>query len=333
MRSLIRALAAGAMLLSSVAAAQGPSTGSEPAPSSSKGQAYPSKPIRLLLPFAGGTDAVARLLALKLSPALGVQVLPEQRLGAGGNIAHRAAAAAAPDGYTLLMAAPPLVINPHLNPNAGFDPRRDFAAIATLTAIANVLVVHPKVAAKSLPELIELARANPGKLSYGSGGVGSSNHLAVELLKSAAKIDILHVPYKSATLALTGLLAGEVDVVVVAASSAAAYQKDGRLRALAVLDAKRSSAMPEVPTAAQAGTPLVAVNWYVLLAPAGTPRDIVLRLNAEAVRAMQASEVRERLEALGGEPMSGSPEDAAAFLEKEYEQWGKVIREAGIKAD
>jgi tripartite-type tricarboxylate transporter receptor subunit TctC len=319
MRFLIRALAAGAMILSAAAAAQG--------------QVYPSRPIRVLLPFAGGTDAVARLLAPKLSAALGQPVLPEQRLGAGGNIAHRALAEAAPDGYTLLMAAPPLVINPHLNPNAGFDPLRDFTAIAYLTAIANVLVVHPKVAAKTLNELIALARANPGKLSYGSGGVGSSNHLALELLKTRAKIDILHVPYKSATLALTGLIAGEVDVVAVAASSTVAYMKDGRLRALAVLDTKRSSAMPEVPTAAEAGTPLAAVNWYVLLAPAATPRPIVERLNAEAVRAVHAPDVRERLQGLGGEPMSGSPEDAAAFLRGEYEQWGKVIRDAGIKAE
>jgi tripartite-type tricarboxylate transporter receptor subunit TctC len=325
MRSSIRFLAVAAMLLSSLATAQGPST--------SSGQVYPSKPIRLLLPFAGGTDAVARLLALKLSPALGQQVLPEQRLGAGGNIAHRAAAEAAPDGYTLLMAAPPLVINPLLNAKAGFDPLRDFAPIARLTAIPNVLLVHTKVPAKTLAELIDLARAHPGKLTYGSGGVGSANHLAVELLKSKTKIDILHVPYKSATLALTGLLAGEVDVVVVAASSAAAYVKDGRLRALAVLDVKRSSAMPEVPTAGEAGTPLVAVNWYVLLAPAATPRDIVLRLNAEAVRAINASDLRERLAGIGGEPVSGSPEDAAAFLAQEYEQWGKVIREAHITAE
>ena len=296
-------------------------------------QAYPTKPIRLLLPFAGGTDAVARLLALKLSPALGEQVLPEQRLGAGGNIAHRAAAQAAPDGYTLLMAAPPFVINPHLNPLAGFDPLREFAPIAYLTAIANVVVVQSKLPARSLAELIELARASPGKLSYGSGGVGSTNHLAAELLKSMAKIDLLHVPYKSATLALTGLLAGEVDIVIVAASSVAAYVKDGRLRALAVLDAKRSSAMPEAPTSAEAGVPIVAVNWYVLLAPAGTPREIVVRLNAEGVRAMHTADVRERLEGLGGEPMSGSPEDTAAFLKKEYEQWGRVIRDAGIKAD
>jgi len=296
-------------------------------------QDYPTRPVHLLLPFAGGTDAVARLLAFKLSPALGQQVLPEQRLGAGGNIAHRAVAEAAPDGYTLLMAAPPLVINPHLNANAGFDPLRDFAPIAPLTSLANVLLVHPKVEAKSLKELIALARARPGKLTYGSGGVGSVPHLATELLKSVAKIDLLHVPYKSATVALTGLLAGEVDVVIVAASSAAAYVKEGRLRALAVLDTKRSSAMPEVPTAAEGGTPLVAVNWYALVAPAGTPRAIVERLNAESQRAMRADDLHARLEAIGGEPMAGSPEDTAALLKREYERWGKVIRDAGIKAD
>ena len=296
-------------------------------------QSYPSKPIRLLLPFAGGTDTVARLLAVKLSAALGEQVLPEQRLGAGGNIAHRAVAEAAPDGYTLLMGAPPLVINTHLNPTAGYDALRAFAAVAPLTSIPNVLVVHPKVKAASLADLLKLARAAPGKLTYGSGGVGSVNHLAAELLKSRAKIDILHVPYKSATTALTGLIAGEIDVVIVAASSAASYVKEGRLRALAVLDSKRSSAMPEVPTAAEAGTPLVAVNWYMLVAPAGTPRAIIDRLNSESVKAMNAADIRERLAGLGGEPASGSPEDAAAFLRSEYEQWGKVIREAGIKAE
>ena len=301
--------------------------------SSAAAQSYPSRPIHLLLPFAGGTDAVARLLAFKMSPALGEQVLPEQRLGAGGNIAHRAAAEAAPDGYTLLMGAPPLVINPHLNPKAGYDALRGFAAIAPLASLPNVLVVHPKVKAASLAELLKLAREAPGKLTYGSGGVGSVNQLAAELLKSRAKIDLLHVPYKSATTALTGLIAGEIDVVIVAASSAASYVKEGRLRALAVLDSKRSSAMPEVPTAAEAGTPLVAVNWYMLLAPAGTSRAVIDRLNAESVKAMNAADIRERLSGLGGEPASGSPEDAQAFLSREYEQWGKVIREAGIKAE
>ena len=296
-------------------------------------QNYPTKPIRVILPFAGGTDAVTRLLALKLSPALGEQVLPDPHLGAGGNIAHLAAARAAPDGYTLLMAAPPLVINPHLNPKVGFDPLRDFVPIALLTAIPNVLVVHPRVQAATLAQLLEAARAAPGKLTYGSGGVGSSNHLAAELLKSQAKVDILHVPYKSATLALTAALGGETDVVIVAASSAAPFVRDARMRALAVLDAKRSSAMPGVPTAAEAGTPLVAVNWYILLAPAGTPRRIVDLLNTEALKAMASPEIRERLAGLGGEPATGSPEDTAVFLKREYEQWGRVIREAGIKAE
>ncbi len=297
-------------------------------------QTYPARPIRLLLPFAGGTDAVARVWAAKLSPALGAQILPEQHLGAGGNIAHEAVAKATPDGYTLLMAAPPLVINPLLNPGAGFDPLRDFAPIALLTAMPNVLVVHPKVAARTLDQLVQLARSDPGKLTYGSGGVGSVPHLASELLKSLTRTDILHVPYKSATIALTGALAGEIDVVIVAASSAAPYVKDGRLRALAVLDTKRSPAMPGVPTAVEAGLPkLVVVNWYALLAPAGTPRAIVERLNAESVKAMNAPDTRERLAGLGGEPLSATPEQTAALLKGEYEQWGKVIREAGIKAE
>jgi len=296
-------------------------------------QSYPARPIHVLLPFAGGTDAVARVLAQAMSPSLGQQLLPEQRLGAGGNIAHRAAAAASPDGYTLLMAAPPLVINPQVNPKAGFDPLRDFVPIATLTAIPNVLVVRPAVKAASLAELLALARATPGKLTYGSGGVGSANHLAAELLKSKTGTDILHVPYKSATVALTGLLAGEVDIVIVAASSAAAYVKDGRLRALAVLDARRSSAMPEVPTAAEAGTPLAAVNWYVLLAPAGTPREIVERLNAEVQKALTDPETRVRLARLGGDPMPGSPVGAQDFLKREYEQWGEVVRAAHIRAE
>ena len=296
-------------------------------------QPYPSKPIRVILPFAGSTDAVARLLALKLAPALGQQVLPDPRLGAGGNIAHDAVAKAAPDGYTLLMAAPPLVINPHLN-KVAFDPLRDFVPIAVLTAIPNVLVVHPAVKANTLQELVQLARGAPGKLTYASGGVGSSNHLAGELLKSVTRTDIVHVPYKSATMALTGAMGGEVDIVIVVSSSVVNLVRERRMRALAVLDAKRVAALPDVPTSAEAGLPQVAiVNWYMLLAPAGTPRAIVERLNAEAVRAMNAPDTRERLAGLGGEPASGSPEDTAAFLRREYDRWGKVIREAGIKAE
>lgn len=297
-------------------------------------QVYPVKPIRIILPFAGGTDVVARLLAAKLAPAFGQQILPEQRLGAGGNIAHETVAKAAPDGYTLLMAAPPLVINPHLNPKTGFDPLRDFAPVALLATIPNVLVVHPTVPAKSLRELLQLARSQPGKLTYGSGGVGSSNHLAAELLKSSARIQILHVPYKSATIALGNALGGEVDIVIVAASSAAAYVQQGKMRALAVLDHKRLGAMPQVPTSAEAGAPqLVAVNWYILLAPAAAPRAAIERLNAESVKAMALPDTRERLSAMGGEPASGTPEQTADFLRAEHARWGKVIRDAGIRPD
>ena len=296
-------------------------------------QPYPTKPIRILLPFAGGTDVVARLLAATMSPAIGQQLIAEPRLGAGGNLAHEAAAKAPPDGYTLLMAAPPLVINPHLN-KVSFDPLRDFAPVAVLTAIPNVLVVHPSVKAQNVQELIQLARSAPGRLTYGSGGVGSSNHLAGELLKSVSATQMVHVPYKSATIALTGALGGEVDIVIVAASSVVNLVKDGRMRALAVLDTKRIASLPDVPTAAEAGVPqVVIVNWYMLLAPAGTPRAIVDRLNAEAAKAMSAADVRERLDAMGGEGSVSTPEQAAELLRREYEQWGRVIREAGIKPD
>ncbi|MFN8772887.1 MAG: Bug family tripartite tricarboxylate transporter substrate binding protein [bacterium] len=326
-----RSLAASAGVLAAVLLA-----GGLPTPGRAQGQGgeFPNRPIRLVLPFAGGTDVVARLLAQRLSASLGQQVLADQRLGAGGNIAHEAVAKAAPDGYTLLMAAPPVVLNPLLNPKVGFDPVRDFTPVAVVAAIPSVLVVHPLVPAKSIKDLVALARRNPDKLSYGSGGVGSTPHLASELLKSLAGIRMLHVPYKSATIALTGAMVGEVDVVVVASSSAAPYVKNGRLRALAVLDGKRVGSMPDVPTAAEAGYPqLLAVNWYAVLAPRDTPVAIVERLNAESVKAMNAPETRERLVGIGGEPMSTTPAQAAAFIRDEMARWAGVIRSAGIKAD
>ena len=297
-------------------------------------QNYPVKPIRLLLPFAGGTDVVGRLIALKLSPALGQQVVPDPRLGAGGNIAHDAVAKAAPDGYTLLMAAPPVVINPLLNPKAGFDPLRDFTAVALLGSIPNVLTVHPSVPAKTLRDLIQIAKKQPGKLTYGSGGVGSVNQLAAELMKTLTQTNILHVPYKSATVALVGAMSGEVDVVIVASSSVVPYAMENRIRPLAILDSKRVGSLPQVPTTAEAGLPqLVAVNWYMLLAPAATPRAIIERLNAEAVKAMAQADTREHLAAMGGEPATANLEQAAAFLRAEYERWGRVIREGGITAE
>jgi tripartite-type tricarboxylate transporter receptor subunit TctC len=297
-------------------------------------QNWPNRPIRILLPFAGGTDVVARILAARLSQSLGQQVIPEPRLGAGGNLAHEAVIKAAPDGYTLLMAAPPLVINPHVNPVATFDPVRDLAAVAQVAAIPNVLVVHPLVPARDVGELVALARRTPGRLNYGSGGVGSTPHLAGELFKSLTGTRIEHVPYKSATIALGQAVGGEVDLVFVASSSAVPYVKQGRMRALAVLDTRRVADLPGVPTSAEAGLPqLLAVNWYALMAPRETPRAVIDRLNAEANRAIATPEVRDRLAAMGGETLSGTPDQAAEFIRSEFARWGKLIRETGIRAD
>lgn len=297
-------------------------------------QNWPTKPIRMILPFAGGTDTVGRLLATKLSTALGQQVVPEPRVGATGNIGYVAAAKSAPDGYTLLMGAIPVLTNPHLNPKVGFDPMRDFEPVALLATIPNVVVVHPSVPVTTLPELIRLARTSPGKIAYGSGGFGSANHLAAEFMQSLAKIRFTHVPYKSATFGLVGAMSGEVDMVIVVISSAVSYIQAGKMRPLAILDTKRNGSIPGVPTSAEAGMPgLVAVNWYAVLVPAGTPRAIVERLNAESVKAMNAPDMKKRFAALGGEPNPGTPQETAAFLRAEYERWGKVIREAGITAE
>jgi tripartite-type tricarboxylate transporter receptor subunit TctC len=196
------------------------------------------------------------------------------------------------------------------------------------------VVVHPSVPAKTLRELLQLARTSPGKLAYGSGGVGSANHLAAEFMQSLAKVRFTHVPYKSATFALTGAMSGDVDLVIVVVSSAVPYMNSGRMRGLAILDTRRNASAPQVPTSAEAGMPqLVAVNWYALLAPAGTPRAIIDRLNAESVKVMATAETRASLAAMGGEPAGSTPEQTAEFLRAEYARWGKVIREANIKTE
>jgi tripartite-type tricarboxylate transporter receptor subunit TctC len=297
-------------------------------------QNYPSKPIRMILPFAGGTETVGRLVAGKLSPALGQQVVPEPRLGATGNIGYVAAAKSPADGYTLLIGAVPLLTNPHLNPKSGFDPIRDFAPAALLATIPNVVIVHPSVPAKNMRELIAIARSKPGKIAYGSGGFGSANHLAAELMQSFSKIKFTHVPYKSATLGIAGALSGDVDMVIVVISSAVPFVQSGRMRALAILDNKRNSSIPDVQTSKEAGLPgLIAINWYTIMVPAGTPRGIIDRLNNESVKAMSAPDMREKFAAMGGDVATGTPEQTGEFLRAENDRWGKVIREANIKAE
>jgi tripartite-type tricarboxylate transporter receptor subunit TctC len=304
------------------------------AQSGAAAQAYPVKPIRMILPFAGGTELIGRMVGGKLAPVLGQQVVADPRVGASGNIGYEAAAKAPPDGYTLVMGAVPVLTNPHLNPKVAYDPMKSFTPIALLASIPNIIVVHPSVPARSMKELIQLARTSPGKIAYGSGGVGSANHLAAEFIQSLAKVRFTHVPYKSATFAITGALSGDVDMVIVVISSAVPFMNTGKMRGLAILDTRRNASAPNVPTSAEAGMPdLVAVNWYALLAPAGTPRAIIERLNVESVKVMNTSDTRASLAAMGGEPASASPEQTAEFLKAEYARWGKVIREAGIKAE
>jgi len=297
-------------------------------------QAYPAKPVRVILPYLGGTDFVGRWLATKMSPGLGQQVIVDPRPGAGGNIGHEAVAKAQPDGYMLMLASTPLVLNPILNPRVGYDIARDFAPVALLATLPNMLAVHPSVPARSVRELVQLARTHPGKIAYGSGTTGSTSHLAGELLKSLGKIDILLVPYKGATFALTGAMSGEVDVVIPAASAVEPYVKAGRMRALAALDTKRVASMPDIPTSAEAGMPqLLIVNWYVLAAPANTPRAIIDRLNTEVGKVMQAADTRAQFARLGGEAVSSTPEQTSAFLRAENERWTRIIRAAGIKGE
>lgn len=297
-------------------------------------QAYPQRPVRMILPYLGSTEFAGRWLAAKLSPPLGHQVVVDPRPGAGGRIGHDMLIKSPPDGHTLMMGAPPLVINPNLYPKPGHDALRDYAMIAVLGTIPSVLAVHPSVPAKSVRELVNLARTAPGKLSYGSGAPGSPSHLAGELFMSLSKSKLLMVPYKGATFALVGAMSGEVDMVIPAASAAAPYVKDRRMRALAILHTSGVESMPGVPTAAQAGLPqLLVVNWFVLTAPAGTPQAIIERLNSEVTKIMQAAESRQHFAALGGEVMTTTPEQAAAFVREEFARWGKVIRDANIKAE
>ncbi len=303
-------------------------------PLSASAQDYPAKPVRIILPYLGSTEFAGRWIAAKLTPALGQQVIVDPRPGAGGKIGHELLARSAPDGYTLMLGAPPMVINPHLYPKAGHDALRDYVPIAMLGTIPSVLAVHPSVPVKSLRELVQLARSYPGKLTYGSGAPGSPSHLAGELFKSLSKTNILLIPYKGASFALIGAMGGEVDVVIPAASAAAPYVNDNRMRALAVLNTKPVDSMPGVPIAADAGMPqLLVVNWFVLTAPAGTPRTIIDRLNTEVNKVMQEMESKQRFVALGGDVAVTTSAQAGAFLRDEYVRWGKVIRDADIRAE
>jgi tripartite-type tricarboxylate transporter receptor subunit TctC len=297
-------------------------------------QAYPAKPIRLVTGFAGGSDLMARMVAQYLSPELGQQVYVEQRLGAAGNIGFENVARSAPDGYTLLLGPITLVTNPFVYPKVNYDTLKDFAPIILMSTIPNGIFSHPTVPVKDLRDLVALARKAPGKVAYASGGIGSANHIAAEFLQSLAKIKLAHIPYKSATLGIAGLMSGDADVVITVVSSGVSYVQAGRLRGLAVLDKERTKALPDMKTSGEQGLPdLIAVNWYALLAPAGTPKPIIDRLYAATRKALSPPDVQSRLRGLGGEPEARTPEQTADFIRADYARWGKVIKEAKIKAE
>ena len=300
-------------------------------------QAWPSKPIRIICPFAPGgiADTYSRLIAQRLAGVLGQPVVVENRTGAGGNIGAEAVARAAPDGYTLVMGnIGTHAINSILFSKLPYDPVKDFSPVALVLEAEGLLVVHPSVQANSAAELIALARANPGKLSYGSAGIGTSSHLAGELFKSMAKVDVTHVPYKGNMPAITDLMGGQITMIFATMPTVLPQAKAGKLKSIAVIGSIRSTALPELPTLAEAALPGFEVNnWIALFAPAGTPREIVARLNAEVLKIMQSSDVQQRLPADGARFVPATPDEFAVFVKNEIAKWAPVLKAAGVKAD
>ena len=296
-------------------------------------QTYPNKPIRFILPFApgGSFDILGRIIGPKLAERLGQPVVPENRPGAGGNVGAEVTAKARPDGYTILLTGTTISLSPSLYRKLNFDPMKDFTPVSLVSQTPLVVVVKPSLPVKNLKEFVEYARANPGKLNFGSGGIASTPHLAGELLKSLAKIDIVHVPYKGVGPALIGLMGGEVDMVPASASAALPHVQSAKMRALAVLSNERIRSLPNVPTAKEAGIDNFDVTmWYGILAPAGTPRDIVSRLNAEWITIAAIPDTIEKIQKVGFEPMSRTPEQFAGFFRAEIARWSRVIKEANI---
>ncbi len=307
-----------------------------PTPAAIAQDAYPSRPVRVVVPFAagGGADAVGRAIADRLSESLGRPFVVDNRPGAAGNIGTEQVARAAPDGYTLLVVGPNHATNAHLFRQLPFDPVRDFAPISLLTSAPYVLVANPDLPARNFQDLLALARARPGALSYGSAGNGTAGHLAMELIKSMTGIDIVHVPYRGSPPLLADLVSGQVVVGFDNVLSSAPLIASGRLRPLAVSAARRAPALPEVAPIAEQGLPGFDVTvWQGLLAPAGTPQPIIARLHAAIRDALGAPTLRERLAALGVEAIGSTPEEFARFLAADLARWGEAVRRSGARLD
>ncbi len=298
---------------------------------------YPERPVRIVVPFpAGGpADVLARIVGDRLAQSLGKPFVVENKAGAGGNIGMDQGARAAPDGYTLTLApVGNLTVAPALYAKLPYDPAKDFAPISVLAVVPNILIVHPSVPAKTVAELVALAKAKPGSLNYASPGNGSIPHLAAELFKRMAGIDIVHIPFNGVAPATNAVLSGEVQIFFAQSSSALPQWRAGKVVALGVATRKRIAAAPELPTIAEQGFPdFEATSWYALVAPAGTPMPVIDRLHAEIVRALAAPDVRERIAGLGAEPVGNSPAEFAAMQRSETARWTRVAKEANIHAD
>jgi tripartite-type tricarboxylate transporter receptor subunit TctC len=303
---------------------------------SARAEDYPARPLRLIVPYAAGgsTDVLARVIGQKLTAALAQPVVIDNRTGAGTLIATEIVARAAPDGYTLLMATPPLAVAPALYAKLPFDVTRDFAAVTNIAGTSNVLVVHPSVQAQTVRELVAQAKANPEKYTFGSSGVGGASHLAAELFRSMAGIELVHVPYKGGALAVTDLLGGRLTLMFANLTTVQSHIKAGRVRALAIGTAQRSLVVPDLPTVAAAGVPgYEANNWNGVVAPAGTPRAAIARLQREINSIVSTPDMREKLLQNAFEPIADTPGEFARYLAAERVKWGKVVRDAHVKAE
>jgi len=299
-------------------------------------QVYPAKPIRFIVPHsvAGSPDILARFLAAKLGEAFGQQIIVDNQPGTGGVVGAEKAAHAAPDGYTLVTGSSALVINPNLYRKVGYDVERDFQAITALASAPLVLVVHPSLPVRSTRELIALARAKPGAINYASGGNGSAAHMAAELFKNMAAVNLVHVPYKGTAPALTDLMGGHVSVAFYTVSAIGEHVKNGRLKALGLTALRRSPAVPDLPTVDESGLPgYEASTWIGVLAPSGTPREIISRLHAEIMKILAMPDVKQRFTAQGFDLIASTPEQFAAQIKSDQAKWSQVIRASGMTVD
>lgn len=299
-------------------------------------QSFPSKPVHVIVPFppGGAADVTSRILGEHMAKGLGQPVIVDNRPGAGAVIGYELGARAAGDGHTLLVVFPSFVINPSLKPGLKYDPLKDFRAVGQTISVPMVFAVNPSVPAKSLDELVALARAKPGTIAYGTPGAGTTHHVIGETFRLAANINIVHAPFQGGGPAITAAVGGHIPMVVANVSEVVSFAKGGKMRPLAVTTAERAEAMPEVPTVREAGYPEVeSTNWSGLVVPAATPPAAIARLNAELGQALRNAEVREKLKTYGMSPAPGTPEAFGAFLQSESARYAKVVREAGIKAD